>query len=83
MGEACGGLTGNLPGKLLHGGTCEISPPAFATPWLHALSRVLFVFYFERDLHGLFLCLFQKAKLLQMLQLMELGGKCVDGFDHL
>ena len=34
MGEAGGGLLGNLPAKSLHGGAGETSPPAFAAPYL-------------------------------------------------
>ena len=34
MGEAGGGLLGNLPAKTLHGGAGETSPPAFAAPYL-------------------------------------------------
>jgi len=35
MGEAGGGLLGYLPGKTLHAGAGETSPPAFAAPYLH------------------------------------------------
>jgi hypothetical protein len=52
MGEAGGGLLGNLPAKILHGGTGETSPPAFAASYLRSISRSLFVFCFERDPHG-------------------------------
>jgi hypothetical protein len=64
MGEAGGGLLKNLPYETLYEGAGETSPPAFAAPYLHNLSRILFVFYFKRDSHGLFRLLFQKAKLL-------------------
>jgi len=46
MGEAGGGLPGDLPAKTLHGGDGETSPPAFAAPYLQSLSRILFVFLF-------------------------------------
>jgi len=46
MGEAGGGLLGNLPAKILHGGAGETSPPAFAAPYLRSISRSLFVFSF-------------------------------------
>jgi len=65
MGEAGGGLLGNLPAKTLHGGAGEPSPPAFAAPYLRSVSRSLFVFSFERDPNGLFLLVFRKTKLLQ------------------
>jgi hypothetical protein len=64
MGEAGGGLPRELPSKTLHGGAGETSPPAFAAPYLHSLSRILFVFCFERDSHGLSHP-FQKTKLLR------------------
>jgi len=38
MGEAGGGLLGNLPAKTLHGGAGETSPPAFAVPYLRNVS---------------------------------------------
>ena len=60
MGEAGGGLPRNLPSKTLHGGAGESSPPAFAAPFLRSLSRMLFVFCFERDPHGLFYDYFKK-----------------------
>src|SRR5512136_939615 len=53
MGEAGGRLPGCLPAKILHGCAGETSPPAFAAPYLRSTSRSLFVFYFERDPHGL------------------------------
>jgi len=62
MGEAGGGLLGNLPAKTLHGGDGETSPPAFAAPYLRDISRSLFVFCFERDPHDLYSGPFQKAK---------------------
>jgi len=46
MGEAGGGLPGNSPSKILPAGAGETSPPAFAAPCLHSLSRTLFVFCF-------------------------------------
>jgi len=64
MGEAGGGLPGNSPDKTPYAGVGETSPPAFAAPYLHSIPRSLFVFCFERDLHGLFLLQFQKAKVL-------------------
>jgi hypothetical protein len=64
MGEAGGGLPRNLPSKTYRGGAGETLPPAFAAAYLQSLSRMLFVFCFERDPRGLFLGLFQKAKLL-------------------
>ena len=54
MGEAGGGLLGNLPAKTLHGGAGETSPSAFAAPYLRSISRSLFVFCFERDPRGRF-----------------------------
>jgi hypothetical protein len=65
MGEAGGGLLGNLPSKTLHGGTGETSPPAFAAPYLLDLSRSLFVFCFERDPRDLYSLPFQKGKMLR------------------
>jgi hypothetical protein len=65
MGEAGGGILGNLPSKTLNGDAGDTSPPAFAAPYLHNLSRPLFVFCFERDPHDLFLSPFQKAKMLR------------------
>jgi FixJ family two-component response regulator len=53
MGEAGGERTGNLPAKILHGVAGETSPPAFAAPCLPCISRLLFVFCFDRDPHGL------------------------------
>jgi cob(I)alamin adenosyltransferase len=49
-------------------GTCHIKPSMEVQvkprrPYLHSLSRILFVFCFERDPHGLSHP-FQKAKLL-------------------
>jgi len=55
MGEAGGGLPRNSPSKTLHGGAGETSPPAFAASYLRSFSRLLFVFCFEGDPHGLFL----------------------------
>jgi len=55
MGEAGGGLPGKSPDKTLLAGAGETSPPAFAAPCLRGFSRLLFVFCFERDPHGLFL----------------------------
>jgi len=46
MGEAGGGLPGNLPSKIMQAGTGETSPPAFAAPYLRGFSRTLFVFCF-------------------------------------
>jgi hypothetical protein len=69
MGEARGGLLGNVPAEILHGGTGETSPPAFAVSYLRSMSRSLYVFFFERDPHGLLLLLFQKAKRLPFLTL--------------
>jgi len=62
MGEAGGGLPGNLPDKTLRAGAGDPSPPAFAASCLRGISRSLFVFCFERDPHGLFLWQFQTAK---------------------
>jgi hypothetical protein len=47
---------------------------------LHALSRVRFVFCFERDPHALFSTLFQKAKMLpntefRSMKFTRLGGQ--------
>jgi hypothetical protein len=53
MDEAGGESRRNLPVKILHGGNGETSPPAFAAPCLPGISRSLFVFFFERDPHGL------------------------------
>jgi len=46
MGEAGGGLLGNLPRPTQLAGAGETSPPAFAAPDLQSLSRTLFVFCF-------------------------------------
>jgi len=46
MGEAGGGLQGNSPSAIRQAGAGETSPPAFAAPYLHSLSRLLFVFCF-------------------------------------
>jgi len=67
MGEAGGGLLGNLPSKGLHGGAGDTSPPAFAASYLQSFSRSFFVFCFEGDPHGLSHP-FQKAKLLRLTQ---------------
>jgi hypothetical protein len=74
MGEAGGGLLGNMTERTLHGDTGQTSPPAFAAPYLHGLSRSLFVFCFERDPHGLSHP-FQTAKLLQKVQCRFLERK--------
>jgi hypothetical protein len=55
MGEAGGRLPENSPSETLLAGAGETSPPAFAAAYLHNLSRILFVFGFERVPHGLFL----------------------------
>jgi hypothetical protein len=64
-----------------YSGTChlkahmEVAVKPRRPPSLPLISIVFpaqfFVFCFERDLHGLFLRLFQKAKLLKMLQMVE------------
>jgi hypothetical protein len=64
MGEAGGGLPENSPCHTELAGAGEISPPAFAAPYLQSLSRTLFVFCFWRDSHGL-RHPFQRAKLLR------------------
>jgi len=46
MGEAGGGLLGNLPGETLHAGAGEPSPPAFAAHYLHGLYPSTFRFQF-------------------------------------
>jgi hypothetical protein len=46
MGEAGGGLAGNLPRNTHLAGGGDTSPPAFAAPCLRNLSRTLFVFCF-------------------------------------
>src|SRR5512136_151292 len=75
MGEAGGGLPGNLPTKTLHGGAGETSPPAFAASYLRSFSRSLFVFCFEGDPHGLSRA-FQKAKLLPSTNSMQRQERC-------
>jgi hypothetical protein len=77
MGEAGGGLLGNLPAKTLHEGAGETSPPAFAAPYLPSLSRILFVFCFQRDPHGLSHP-FQKAKLLVTFKSVCMGPSYLD-----
>jgi hypothetical protein len=68
MDEAGGGLLENSPCKTLLADAGEASPPAFAALNLHSRPRLLFVFCFERDLHGLFLRLFQKVELLRKIE---------------
>ena len=46
MGEAGGGLLGNSSRNTHLAGAGEISPPAFAAPYVQSLSRTLFVFCF-------------------------------------
>jgi hypothetical protein len=49
------GYLENSPSETLQAGVGETSPPGFAAPYLHSLSRILFVFCFEREPHDLFL----------------------------
>ena len=55
----------------LHGGTDEPSPPVLTAPYLHSLSRSVFVFCFERDLHDLISLPFQKVEMLRLKNFKE------------